>query len=78
VPNLQGAILKDALGDVSDFKGADLRGADLRMGAFMPDRPEDRAEIYKLFTGVIADSKTIWPEKFDPSRIPGGIRASSP
>jgi uncharacterized protein YjbI with pentapeptide repeats len=79
--NLQGAILKDALGGDTNFRGADLRGADLRMDGIMSyygDRPDQRARVYKLFIGVIADSKTIWPEEFHPSRIPGGIRTTPP
>jgi uncharacterized protein YjbI with pentapeptide repeats len=78
--NLQGAILKDALGSDMDFRGADLRGADLRISISYDLKvadPKDAAEIYKLFTGVIVDSETIWPERFEPSRIPGGVRMAS-
>jgi hypothetical protein len=78
--NLQGAILKDASASSANFRGADLRGADLRISISYDLKvadPKDEAEIYKLFTGVIVDSKTIWPERFDPSRIPGVVRMAS-
>jgi len=56
---LLGATLKGADLHEADLSGADLRGADMRA----------RNLKYANLTGVIADSRTLWPEGFDASNV---------
>lgn len=56
--NLRGTINWDQIG-FNNFRGADLRGANLRSA------PDQRGSTEGRFFGAVYDDQTIWPEWFD-------------
>lgn len=62
--SLVGANMTSARVDEANFSLADLRGTDLREADFGTDGPD-----YSLFMGVVVNSSTRWPKKFDATQL---------
>ncbi|MEO5726711.1 MAG: pentapeptide repeat-containing protein, partial [Byssovorax sp.] len=71
--NLTDAMMRSGLFAGADFSGANLRGAKVGFASFegailngADMRCHGLADA--ALTGAIADSKTLWPEGFDPMK----------